>query len=59
LRRVREVSGSALNTREIRDSIESTGSQIIFNTPAEFETRVRNDIEKWTAVARSANIKPN
>ena len=59
LRRVREVSGNALNTREIRDNIESTGSQIIFNTPAEFEARVRSDIEKWTTVARSANIKPN
>ena len=59
LRRVREVSGNALNTREIRDNIESTGSQIIFNTPTEFEARVRSDIEKWTSVARSANIKPN
>ena len=59
LRRVREVAGSTLNTREIRDSIESTGSQIIFNTPAAFEARVRSDIEKWTTVARLANIKPN
>ena len=59
LRRVREVSGNALNTRESRDNIESTGSQIIFNTPTEFEARVRSDIEKWTSVARSANIKPN
>jgi tripartite-type tricarboxylate transporter receptor subunit TctC len=59
LRRVREVSGNALNNREIRDNIESTGSQIIFNTPAEFEARVRSDIDKWTAVARTANIKPN
>ncbi len=59
LRRVREVIGAALNTREIRDNIEFTGSQIIFNTPAEFEARVRSDIDKWTAVARSANIKPN
>ena len=59
LRRVREVSGNALNTREIRDNIDSTGSQIIFNTPAEFEVRVRSDIDKWTSVARLANIKPN
>jgi tripartite-type tricarboxylate transporter receptor subunit TctC len=59
LRRVREVIGPALNSREIRDPIESTGSQIIFNTPAEFEARVRSDIDKWTRVARAANIKPN
>ena len=59
LRRVREVSGNALNTREIRDNIDSTGSQIIFNTPAEFDARVLSDIEKWTSVARLANIKPN
>ena len=59
LRRVREVIGTTLNQREVRDSIESTGSQIIFNTPAEFEARVTSDIDKWTAVARTANIKPN
>jgi tripartite-type tricarboxylate transporter receptor subunit TctC len=59
LRRVRDVIGLALSSREIRENIESTGSQIIFNTPAEFEARVRSDIDKWTAVARAANIKPN
>ncbi len=59
LHRVREVIGSTLNSREIRDNIESTGSQIVFNTPAAFEARVRSDIEKWTAVARQADIKPN
>ena len=44
---------------DTRDRIESTGSQVIFNTPAEFEARVRSDIDKWTRVARAANIKPN
>lgn len=59
LRRVRDAIGALLNTAEFRDRIESTGSQIIFNTPAEFEARVRSDIGKWTKVARAANIKPN
>ena len=59
LRRVREAIGGLLNTPEFRDRIESTGSQIIFNTPADFEARVRSDIDKWTKVARMANIKPN
>lgn len=59
LRRVRDTVGVLLSTPEFRERIESTGSQVIFNTPAEFETRVRNDIGKWTKVARTANIKPN
>lgn len=59
LRRLREVAGMALNNRDLRDNIESTGSQIIYSTPAEFEARLRSDIDKWTAVARAANIKPN
>jgi tripartite-type tricarboxylate transporter receptor subunit TctC len=59
LRRVRDTIGALLNITEFRDRIESTGSQIIFNTPAEFEARVRSDIGKWTKVARAANIKPN
>ena len=59
LRRVRDVIGTTLNSRQVRDDIESTGSQIIFSTPAEFEARLRSDIDKWTAVARVANIKAN
>lgn len=59
LRRVREAIGAIMKTPEIRERIESTGSHIIFNTPAEFDARVRSDIEKWTKVARAANIRPN
>ena len=59
LRRVRDAIGTFLNAPDTRDRIESTGSQVIFNTPAEFEARVRSDIDKWTRVARAANIKPN
>lgn len=59
LRRVREAIGAIMKTPEVRERIESTGSHIIFNTPAEFDARVRSDIEKWTKVARAANIKPN
>ncbi|MBM3341659.1 MAG: tripartite tricarboxylate transporter substrate binding protein [Betaproteobacteria bacterium] len=59
VRRVREAIGALMKTPEVRDRIESTGSHIIFNTPAEFDARVRSDIEKWTKVARAANIKPN
>jgi len=59
LRRVREAIGTIMKTPEVRERIESTGSHIIFNTPAEFDARVRSDIDKWTKVARAANIKPN
>lgn len=59
VRRVREAIGAMMKTTEIRERIESTGSHIIFNTPAEFDVRVRSDIEKWTKVARAANIRPN
>lgn len=59
LRRVREVIGVALKSAETRERIESAGSQIIFSTPAQFEARLRHDIDKWTKVARAANIRPN
>lgn len=59
LRRVREAIGAALNSAESRERIESAGSQIIFSTPAQFEARLRHDIDKWTKVARAANIRPN
>jgi tripartite-type tricarboxylate transporter receptor subunit TctC len=57
--RVRDEIGAALKITEIRNRIESTGSQILYTTPEEFTARLKSDIEKWTKVARAANIKPN
>lgn len=58
LRRVRDTVVTIMKAPDIRERIESTGSQIVLNTPAEFEARLRSDIEIWSKVARTARIKP-
>ena len=41
---------------ELRDRFESTGSEIVLNTPAEFAERIKREIAEFTKVARAANI---
>lgn len=47
------------NSAELRDRFESTGSQIVLNTPADFAERTKREIAEFTKVARSANITIN
>ena len=47
----------ALATPEIRDSIKSVGTEPIGNTPDEFAAQIRNDLAKWSKVARAANMR--
>lgn len=41
---------------ELRERFESTGSDILLNTPAEFAARIQREIAEYTKVAREANI---
>ncbi len=44
---------------ELRERFESTGSEIVLNTPAEFAQRIKREIAEFTRVARDANITVN
>jgi tripartite-type tricarboxylate transporter receptor subunit TctC len=48
----------ALASQEVRERIESFGSETIGSTPEEFAAQIRNDIVKWGKVVRHANIRP-
>ena len=41
---------------ELRERFESTGSDVLLNTPAEFAARIKREIAEYTKVAREANI---
>ena len=45
-----------LKTADFRQKVESTGSQIVGGTPAEFGTLIQSEIAKWTKVARDNDI---
>ena len=41
---------------ELRERFESTGSDVLLNTPADFAARIKREIGEYTKVAREANI---
>ncbi len=41
---------------ELRERFESTGSDIVLNSPAEFAALIKREIAEYTKVARAANI---
>ena len=55
--RVQQQIAASLRLPDIRERLAALGIDPVGNTPAELGAVVRADIAKWTAVARSANIK--
>ena len=44
------------NSAELRERFESTGSEIVLNSPAAFAALIKREIAEFTRVARAANI---
>ena len=42
----------------MRARLATEGADLVGSTPAEFAALIRQEMEKWTEVARAANIKP-
>jgi tripartite-type tricarboxylate transporter receptor subunit TctC len=50
-------TASALKTPEIRDFISGEGAELVGSTPAELGAYLRREIERYTKVIKSANIR--
>ena len=48
----------ALRSDEMKERLALDGAEPVGTTPAEFGALIKNELEKWTRVARSANIEP-
>ncbi len=48
-----------MNRQDLKDAWAKQGAVPMMMTPAEFGTYLEKDIEKWAAVVKSANIKPD
>jgi tripartite-type tricarboxylate transporter receptor subunit TctC len=48
---------SALKASEVRELLAREGAEPAVNTPQEFGAYLRREIERYTAVARAANLK--
>ncbi len=42
---------------EVRERVERLGFQFVMNTPAEFMTQTRSEVEKWTRVVKNAKVQ--
>jgi tripartite-type tricarboxylate transporter receptor subunit TctC len=56
--RLQAETARALQTPEMRARLATESADPVGSTPAEFAALIRREMEKWTDVARAANIKP-
>jgi tripartite-type tricarboxylate transporter receptor subunit TctC len=48
----------ALHSDDMKEKLALDGAQPVGSTPAEFAALIRSELEKWTRVARAADIPP-
>jgi tripartite-type tricarboxylate transporter receptor subunit TctC len=56
--RLHEETAKALNAADVKKRLADDGAESVGTTPAEFAKFIKDEIEKWSNVARVANIKP-
>jgi tripartite-type tricarboxylate transporter receptor subunit TctC len=56
--RIHDEAVKALQTDEVKQKLAADGAEPVGSTPAEFAKLIRDDLEKWTRVARAAKIEP-
>ena len=47
-----------MKTPEMKARLAVDGAEPVANTPAAFAALINDEMEKWTAVAKAANIQP-
>jgi tripartite-type tricarboxylate transporter receptor subunit TctC len=55
--RLQQQIAAVLRLPDVRERMASLGIDPVGNTPAELAAVLRADIQKWTAVAKSANVR--
>jgi tripartite-type tricarboxylate transporter receptor subunit TctC len=58
IERVHAAAVKALHTAEMKEKLATDGAEPAGSTPAEFAALIKSELEKWTRVARAANIEP-
>ena len=53
----KEIVTVLTESQQVRANIESSGSKVVANTPAQFGDYVRGEIAKWRRVVATAGIK--
>ena len=56
--RLHREAVAALRSDEMKERLALDGAEPVGSTPVEFGALIRNELEKWTRVARAARIEP-
>jgi tripartite-type tricarboxylate transporter receptor subunit TctC len=57
VRRIHAQAAAALGTPEMKERLLQSGNEYLMSTPEEFAVFLRDEIAKWTKVAREAGIR--
>ena len=56
--RLQAETAKALNAPDVKKRLADDGAESVGTTPAEFAKFIKDEIDKWSNIARVANIKP-
>jgi len=56
--RIHAEALKALQSKELIDKLATDGAEPVGSTPEEFAAHIRDELEKWTKVAKAAGIEP-
>jgi tripartite-type tricarboxylate transporter receptor subunit TctC len=56
--RLYQEAAAGLKTPKVQSWMATEGADLVASTPEEFQKTIAGDVEKWTAVARAADIHP-
>jgi tripartite-type tricarboxylate transporter receptor subunit TctC len=56
--RLHAQTAQALKLQDVKERLASDGAEPVGSTPSDFARFIKDELEKWTNVARTANIKP-
>jgi tripartite-type tricarboxylate transporter receptor subunit TctC len=56
--RLHRETARVLALADMKQRLEADGTRVVAGTPAEFSRYLKNEIDKWAGVIRSAGIKP-
>jgi tripartite-type tricarboxylate transporter receptor subunit TctC len=55
--RIHAEALKALKSQDVKDKLATDGAEPVGSTPAEFATHIKDELEKWTKVAKAAGIE--
>jgi tripartite-type tricarboxylate transporter receptor subunit TctC len=56
--RIHAEAATALKLQDVKDRLASDGAEPVGRSPSAFAAFIKPELEKWTNVARIANIRP-